>query len=152
MQAESNLWWQASTRSRVLLVDDEQQVLIALRDVLEEDYDVLTAHSPMAALNLLEREGDFACVISDQRMPGMTGVELLTRLAGLSDAARVMMTGYSDMSAVVSAVNTGRIFAYLTKPWSRPDLQITVRKSVEHFELTRKLARERQLLEDLMSN
>jgi len=152
MQAESNLWWQPSARRRVLLVDDEQQVLVALRDALEDDYDVLTAHSPVAALHLLEHEPNVAVVISDQRMPGMTGVELLTRLAGLSDAARIMMTGYSDMGAVVRAVNTGRIFAYVTKPWSRPDLQITVRKSVEHFELTRKLARERQLLEDLMSN
>src|SRR6185295_9358201 len=117
MQAETNQWWQGSTRRRVLLVDDEQQILVALRDALEEDYDVLTANSPVAALRLLEHEDNVAVVISDQRMPEMTGVELLTRLASLSDAARIMITGYSDMNAVVRAVNSGRIFGYITKPW-----------------------------------
>jgi diguanylate cyclase (GGDEF)-like protein len=152
MQAVSEQSVEEGTKSRVLVVDDEPQILAALTDVLEGEYEVLTASSPVLALRILESEKDIAVVISDQRMPGMTGDELLSLLADLSDATRVMVTGYSEISAVIRAVNSGRIFAYLTKPWQPPDLQLTVKKSVEHFELMRKLARERQLLEDLMSS
>jgi len=140
------------TRSRVLVVDDEPQILTALEDVLGDEYDVLTASSPVLALRLLETDKNIAVVISDQRMPGMTGDELLALLADLSDATRVMVTGYSEISAVIRAVNSGRIFAYVTKPWQTSDLQMTVKKSVEHFDLMRRLSRERQLLDDLMSN
>jgi diguanylate cyclase (GGDEF)-like protein/PAS domain S-box-containing protein len=140
------------SKSRVLVVDDEPQILTALEDTLGDEYEVLTATTPVLALRRLENEKDIAVVISDQRMPGMTGDELLSLLADLSDATRVMVTGYSEISAVIRAVNSGRIFAYVTKPWQVPDLRITVKKSVEHFVLMRKLARERQLLEDLMSN
>ena len=152
MQAVSEPWVADGTKSRVLVVDDEPQILAALQDVLGDEYDVLTVTSPVLALRLLESEKDIAVVISDQRMPGMAGDELLSLLADLSDATRVMVTGYSEMSAVIRAVNSGRIFAYVTKPWQNPDLRMTIKKSVEHFELMRKLARERQLLEDLMSN
>jgi diguanylate cyclase (GGDEF)-like protein/PAS domain S-box-containing protein len=139
-------------RSRVLVVDDEPEVLVALEDVLSDDYDVLKASSPALALNVLDRERDIAVVMSDQRMPGMTGDELLTRWRASSDATRVMVTGYAELSAVIRAVNNGNIFAYVTKPWDRNELRMTVNKCVEHFELLRELARERQLLEDLMDN
>jgi diguanylate cyclase (GGDEF)-like protein/PAS domain S-box-containing protein len=139
-------------KSRVLVVDDEPQVLIALEDLLSEDYQVLTAHSPLAALRMLADQKDVAVVISDQRMPGMNGDELLSLLADTSDATRVMVTGYAELGAVIRAVNAGRIFAYVTKPWNGDELQLTVRKCVEHFDLVRRLARERQLLDDLMSN
>ncbi|HEY3500934.1 MAG TPA: EAL domain-containing protein [Polyangiaceae bacterium] len=133
-------------------MDDEPQVLTALEDVLADDYDVLKATSAERALDTLETDGDFAVVISDQRMPGMSGDELFSRLSERSDAMRVMVTGYADLSAVIRAVNNGRIFAYVTKPWDRTELLLTVQKCVEHFELLRALARERQLLDDLMNN
>jgi diguanylate cyclase (GGDEF)-like protein/PAS domain S-box-containing protein len=141
-----------SRRSRVLVVDDEPEVLVALEDVLSDDHEVLKASSPERALTVLEREHDVAVVMSDQRMPGMTGDELLTRLRESSDATRVMVTGYAELGAVIRAVNNGNIFAYVTKPWDSNELRMTVNKSVEHFELLRELARERQLLEDLMDN
>jgi diguanylate cyclase (GGDEF)-like protein/PAS domain S-box-containing protein len=141
-----------SSRSRVLVVDDEPEVLVALEDVLSDDHEVLKASSPERALSVLERERDVAVVLSDQRMPGMTGDELLSRLRESSDATRVMVTGYAELAAVIRAVNNGNIFAYVTKPWDTNELRMTVNKSVEHFELLRELARERQLLEDLMDN
>src|SRR5690606_4012507 len=133
-------------------VDDEEQVLVALEDVLSDEYQVLTANSPQTALRMIEEEKDVALVISDQRMPGMSGDELLTRIADTSDATRMMVTGYADLGAVVRAVNSGHIFAYVTKPWDPIDLQQTVKKAVDRFDLQRKLARRNQLLEDLMNN
>jgi diguanylate cyclase (GGDEF)-like protein/PAS domain S-box-containing protein len=135
-----------------LVVDDEPEVLVAIEDVLSRDYDVLKATSPREALRVLEAEPDVAVVISDQRMPGMTGDELLARLSTSCDATRVMVTGYAELPAVIRAVNKGKIFAYVTKPWDTSELRLTIQKSVEHFELARKLAQERQLLEDLMNN
>ena len=139
-------------RRKVLVVDDEPQMLVALEDLLGDSYEVLKAGSPEMALTVLEQRPDVAVVVSDQRMPGMTGDELLARLAEWSDATRVMVTGYADLAAVIRAVNNGKIFAYVTKPWDSLALLQTIQKSVEHFELLRELARERKLLDDLMNN
>lgn len=152
MQAALERGPESGRQERVLVVDDEEQVLVALEDVLSTDYQVLTANSPALALRLMEVEKDVALVISDQRMPGMTGDELLTRIADKSDATRMMVTGYADLNAVVRAVNNGSIFAYVTKPWDPTDLQQMVKKGVDRFDLQRKLARRNQLLEDLMNN
>ncbi len=153
MQAVSdNGSGQPASKRRILVVDDEPQVLVAMEDLLADDYEVFTASSPLTALRLLSEQKDMAVVISDQRMPGMNGDELLALLTDLSDATRLMVTGYAELGAVIRAVNKGRIFAYVTKPWNGEELQLTVRKCVEHFELLRRLARERQLLDDLMTN
>ena len=85
-------------------------------------------------------------------MPKMTGDELLTSLARSFDASRIMVTGFADLSAVIRAVNDGRIFAYVTKPWNADDLRLKVAKAAEHFRLAKELEYERQLLHDLMDN
>jgi diguanylate cyclase (GGDEF)-like protein/PAS domain S-box-containing protein len=139
-------------RSQLLLVDDEPQVLVALEDLLAGDYDVMTADSPERALDVLRAERDIAVVMTDQRMPGMTGDEMLSHLNGSCDATRVLITGYAELSAVIRAVNLGHIFAYVTKPWNGAELRMTVQKCVERFDLLRELERERQLLDDLMNN
>jgi len=139
-------------RKSVLLVDDEPQVLVALEDLLSEEFTVLKTESPATALRLVEQEKDIAVVVSDQRMPGMNGDELLTRLHQSCDATRILVTGFADLSAVVRAVNEGRIFAYVTKPWRPEELQLLVRKAAEHFRLAQELAHERTLLHDLMDN
>ena len=146
--------WAPATgrRSRVLVVDDEPQVLVALEDILMRDYEVLKADSPETALRVLEEDRDVAVVISDQRMPGMTGDELFSKISVSCDATRVMVTGYAELPAVIRAVNRGRIFAYVTKPWDSSELRMTIREGVEHYELSRELAHERQLLDDLMDN
>jgi diguanylate cyclase (GGDEF)-like protein/PAS domain S-box-containing protein len=146
--------WAPATgrRSRVLVVDDEPQVLVALEDVLMRDFEVLKAGSPETALRVLDEVHDVAVVISDQRMPGMTGDELFSKISASSDATRVMVTGYAELPAVIRAVNRGRIFAYVTKPWDSSELRLTIQRGVEQFELSRELAHERQLLDDLMNN
>ena len=139
-------------KDRVLLVDDEPQILIALEDVLSEKFIVFKADSGEGALDVLAREPDIAVVVTDQRMPKMTGDELLSSLARSFDASRIMVTGFADLSAVIRAVNDGRIFAYVTKPWNPDDLRLKVAKAAEHFRLAKELEYERQLLHDLMDN
>jgi PAS domain S-box-containing protein len=139
-------------KQSVLLVDDEPQVLVALEDILSEEFTVFKTQSPETALRMVEDQGDIAVVLSDQRMPKMSGDELLSQLCGTSDATRILVTGYADLGAVIRAVNEGRIFAYVTKPWNPEDLRLMVRKAAEHFRLAQDLAHERQLLHDLMNN
>ncbi|HEX6273578.1 MAG TPA: response regulator [Polyangiaceae bacterium] len=139
-------------RERVLLVDDEPQVLVALEDLLSDDFIVLKTDSAEKALKIVNTEGNIAVVVSDQRMPKMTGDELLSQLAISCDASRILVTGYADLSAVIRAVNDGRIFAYVTKPWSPDDLRMKVHKAAEHFRLANELAQERQLLSRILDS
>ena len=143
---------QAITTERVLLVDDEPQVLVALEDLLSDRFIVLKADSGENALDLLEHEHDIAVVITDQRMPKMTGDELLARLGEYSNALRILVTGYADPSAVIRAVNDGQVFAYVAKPWNDEDLLLKVGRAAEHFRLAQELAHERRLLHDLMDS
>src|SRR5690606_37717058 len=108
-------------KRRVLLVDDEPQVLVALEDLLSDEFCVLKAQSGEDALKVIRGEPEIAVVITDQRMPKMTGDEFLTRLDQHA-ATRILLTGYADLSAVIRAVNEGKIFAYVTKPWNAEDL------------------------------
>ncbi len=140
----------ASARETILVVDDEPQVLVALEDLLSDDFLVLKSESAERALHLVEDEPDIAVVISDQRMPKMHGDELLTRLRTRIGAERILATGFADLTAVVRAVNEGQIFAYVTKPWDPEDLRMKIQRAADHFRLTRELEQERRLLEDLM--
>ncbi len=139
-------------KDRVLVVDDEPQVLVALEDLLSDDFTVLKTESGEEALRLMDREREIAVVISDQRMPRMSGADFLAKIAPDTESSRILLTGYADLSAVIRAVNEGRIFAYVMKPWSPEDLQLKVRTAAEHFRLVRELHQERQLLRDLMDN
>jgi signal transduction histidine kinase/response regulator RpfG family c-di-GMP phosphodiesterase len=131
----------------VLLVDDEPQVLVALEDLLSEEFSVLKAQSGEDALKVIRHEPEIAVVITDQRMPKMTGDEFLTRLDKHA-ATRILLTGYADLSAVIRAVNEGKIFAYVTKPWNAEDLWLTVHNAAEHFHLAQELTNERQRLQE----
>jgi signal transduction histidine kinase/response regulator RpfG family c-di-GMP phosphodiesterase len=133
-------------KRRVLLVDDEPQVLVALEDLLSEEFCVLKAQSGEDALKVIRGEPEIAVVITDQRMPKMTGDEFLTRL-DKHGATRILLTGYADLSAVIRAVNEGKIFAYVTKPWNAEDLWLTVHNAAEHFHLAQELTAERQRLQ-----
>lgn len=139
-------------KQNVLVVDDEPQVLVALEDILSDEFTVLKTESAEQALRVVHDEPNIAVVLSDQRMPNMNGDELLAKMSGSSEASRILVTGYADLSAVVRAVNDGRIFAYVTKPWNPQDLRLMVRRAAEHFRLAKELASERQLLRDLMDN
>jgi diguanylate cyclase (GGDEF)-like protein/PAS domain S-box-containing protein len=140
------------TRPSVLLVDDEPQVLVALDDLLCDEFDVFKTESAEQALDLAKDHPDLAVVVTDQRMPKVTGDQLVANLSGCSDAVRILLTGFADLSAVVRAVNEGHIFAYVTKPWNPDDLLLKVHRAVEHFRMCKALAEEQRLLRDLMDS
>lgn len=137
---------------RILVVDDEPQVLVALQDLLEDDFEVQATDQPAKALRLVESDPKIAVVLSDQRMPSMTGDELLARVRRSSSATRLLCTGYADLQAVVRSVNDGKIFAYVTKPWDGFDLRLKIHQAADHFRLNHELAHEKKLLADLMNS
>jgi diguanylate cyclase (GGDEF)-like protein/PAS domain S-box-containing protein len=139
-------------RNKVLVVDDEPQVLSAIADTLEDEYLVVLQTSPEGALRVVENEPDLSVILSDQRMPGMSGDEFLARARVVSDASRLMITGYADLEAVVSAVNNGHIFGYISKPWDPRGLKLAIYKAAEHHRLMRELSEEQRLLHNLMDN
>jgi diguanylate cyclase (GGDEF)-like protein/PAS domain S-box-containing protein len=143
---------QGRTKERVLLVDDEPQVLVALEDLLCDEFVVLKEESPERALGVIEANSDIAVIVTDQRMPRMSGDEFLARIDRRSNATRMLVTGFADLTAVIRAVNEGRIFAYVAKPWEPEDLRMKVQRAAEHFRLAQELAQERRLLRDLMDN
>ena len=138
-------------RESVLVVDDEPQILSAITDLLEDDFVVWTAGDAEAALAILGRH-DIAVILSDQRMPGISGAEFLSRARDISDATRVLITGYSDLDALVTAVNLGQIHAYLSKPWNPLELRVVIRTAADRWRLERTLQQERTLLHSLMNN
>lgn len=139
-------------RQKVLLVDDEQQILVALEDLLSDQFTVLKTTCAEDALVLMEQDHDIAVVLVDQRMPQMQGDEFVAQISNTHSAQRIMVTGYADLSAVVRAVNDGRIFAYVTKPWNGADLRAKVALATEQFRLGRELADEKKLLDDLLNH
>lgn len=122
----------------LLLVDDEKAITRALKRLFrKEGYKIMTAESgPEGLERLQDSEGLVSMIISDQRMPGMNGAEFLEKAKDIyPEAIRYLLTGYSDMDAVIDAVNKGGINRYLTKPWNDEDLILQVRQSLEHYEL-----------------
>jgi response regulator RpfG family c-di-GMP phosphodiesterase len=115
---------------RLLIVDDEPAICEALARALRpEGHAISAALDGESALALLERT-PVAVVVSDMRMPGMNGAELLGRIASLYPATvRILLTGYADHEAAVSAINQGRIFRYLTKPWKDEELKLALREA-----------------------
>lgn len=138
-------------RGTVLIVDDEPEILTALRDLLEDEFDVWSAVSPIAALEILVDEPSISVIVSDQRMPEMTGDIFLSKARDISDAQTILLTGYADLGAVVNAVNHGRISAYMQKPWEPSLLISMVANAHEQCQLRRSLAEERALLHGLMN-
>ena len=141
-----------AAKERLLLVDDEPQILTALEDLLGDDYTVFKSESPERALDLVRQDHDIAVVITDQRMPQMNGDEFLRRIGAGSHALRIMVSGFADLPAVLRAVNEGKVYAYVTKPWDDGDLLHKVQTAAEHFRLAEELEYERRLLHDLMDN
>ncbi|KQO72092.1 MULTISPECIES: response regulator [unclassified Methylobacterium] len=140
------------SKATILAVDDEPDILIALEDLFEDEYRVLTTSRPAEALEILAAEPDIAVIVSDQRMPGMTGDAMLAQARGLHDAQAILLTGYADMSAVISALNQGGITGYATKPWDADLLRGAVRQAYERHRLGRELATERALLMGLLDH
>jgi DNA-binding NtrC family response regulator len=117
-------------KARVLFVDDEPRVLNSMRMLFRNNYEVFTADSGQKALELLKNQ-PVDVIVSDQRMPGMTGIELLRSARELNPSAmRILLTGYSDLNAIIGSINEGEIFRFVSKPWSNEDLSTTVARAV----------------------
>ncbi|HEX8921635.1 MAG TPA: response regulator, partial [Pyrinomonadaceae bacterium] len=115
---------------KIMIVDDEPANLRLLERLFRRDHNVVTAGSGEEALRLLEQH-DVALLITDQRMPGMTGIELLKRTAAFRPhTVRIILTGYTDVTALVEAINCGQVYKYVTKPWSNDELRLTVGRAL----------------------
>jgi response regulator RpfG family c-di-GMP phosphodiesterase len=123
---------------KILLVDDEVNITKALRRLLMDVdlYDVQIANSGQEALDLLADEPDIGVIVSDQRMPEMTGVEFLKKARDLvPDAVRILLTGYADIEASIAAINDGAVFRYLTKPWEDDNLLQSIAEAARNYVL-----------------
>jgi len=118
----------------ILIVDDEPDVLFSLKGLLRHDFELHTAESGEEALKILS-EHPVHVIMTDQRMPGMTGVELMNHAkAQFPAAVRIVFTGYADIKAVVHAINSGGLYRYITKPWDPDDLIETLHLAAKRYE------------------
>lgn len=142
-------------KNRILIVDDEPANLRLLERLFASEYEVKTAASGADALDLL-RLYDAALIISDQRMPGMTGIEFLKKAAEMRpQTVRIILTGYTDVSDLVEAINSGVIYRYITKPWVNTDLMQSVTRGIEYYETIRSqhlIAEENERLKKRLQN
>ncbi len=137
-----------SAKLKILIVDDEPQILESLCQLFETDFTVLTAKSGEEALNVVMQTPDLALIISDQRMPSMKGVDLLKQVKEmLPDTMRILLTGYTDLDAVLESVNLGEIFRYVRKPWQPETLKSIVALAAASFVL-RKQKQTRSMLQE----
>ncbi len=123
-------------RPKILVVDDEPEVLSSVRDLLRIDYQVVTSQRGAEALELLQSDPEITVILSDQRMPGMTGVEVLHQARLIRpETSRLLFTAYAEIHAVIDAINQGHVFRYITKPWMPEELESVIRQGVERHDL-----------------
>jgi response regulator RpfG family c-di-GMP phosphodiesterase len=119
---------------KLLIVDDEAPNIRLLERLFRDEYHCLTATSGAEATDLLDQH-DFAVIITDQRMPQMSGLELLKRSADRRPhMVRILLTGYTDLDALMEAINCGLVYLYVSKPWNNEDLKAKVSRAIEHYE------------------
>lgn len=136
-------------RPSLLVVDDEPEVLRSIHDLLRLDYRVITRGSGTAALEVLQSAEDVHAIMSDQRMPGMSGVELLRQARAIRpETTRLLFTAHTDIHSIIDAINEGHIFRYITKPWDPAELAAVVRQAVERHDL---IVEKNRLLGELQS-
>ncbi len=142
---------------RILYVDDEVNNLNSFKATFRRDYEIHTVESGPEAMEFL-KSTEVDIIITDQRMPNMTGVEFLEKVIPVHpDPIRILLTGYTDITAVVDAINKGQVYHYLTKPWEESALRIVIKNAFEIYELrrnnkelTEKLAKVNKQLEFLL--
>jgi PAS domain S-box-containing protein len=139
------------SKEKLLVLDDEPRILSSIEDLFEDDYEVLTTTDAEEGLRLAQDPG-VVVVLTDERMPGLNGHEFLERVKEVSNATRIMVSGYADIDAVTQAVNRGQIFAYVAKPWHPLELKGTVTAAMVHYRLNQAIDTERELLRVLMES
>jgi len=127
-------------KTLILCVDDERNVLRSLERIfIDDDYDIFTASSADEGLSILENNGPFQVVISDYRMPVMDGVEFLKEVyRRWPDTVRIVLSGYADAAAIVSAINDGQIYKFIPKPWDDNELHVTITNALERYALQKR--------------
>lgn len=136
----------AKTKHCLLIVDDEPNVCDSVHDLLRREYRVLKAHSAEEGYRLMQEE-EVHIVMSDQRMPQITGVELLTRLKSrYPQAVRMLFTGFADLESVIAAINQGHVFQFIRKPWQPEELLDAVRQAAAEYDKLEQAASERETL------
>lgn len=135
----------------LLCVDDEPDNVDALERLFRKKYKVFKATSGAEALKILQKE-PISLIISDQRMPHMTGVEFLEKSIEIQpDAVRILLTGYTDIESVISAINSGQIYRYVTKPWDPVDLTNAADRALERLELSYELKEKNAALQKALA-
>jgi len=133
----------------VVCIDDEAHNNEALERLLRKKYKILTATTPQEGLDLIKQHKP-ALIISDQRMPQMTGVELLKKsLNDSPESMRILLTGYTDLESVISAINEGQIYRYLTKPWEPNDVLMTIERALESYNMKQEIKKQNEELKSL---
>jgi DNA-binding NtrC family response regulator len=138
----------SAKKPAILIVDDEPDVLFSLTGLLRREFQVYTANSGPAALEIMS-EHPVNVIMTDQRMPSMTGTELMSRVKSEHPrAVRIVFTGYADTRAVIDAINRGELYRYITKPWDPEDLIEVLREAAKkHDELVAQESLVRELPE-----
>jgi serine phosphatase RsbU (regulator of sigma subunit)/FixJ family two-component response regulator len=122
------------SKLKLMVVDDEPDNLDLLYRTFRRDFQVFQADGALSALNILEQEGEMAVIISDQRMPVMNGTELLGKtVERFPDTIRILLTGYTDVEDLVDAINSGKVFKYITKPWTPENLKAVVSQAADTY-------------------
>ena len=130
----------------ILYIDDEENNLTSFKSTFRRDYHIHVATSGKEGLEIMEKH-NIQLVITDQRMPDMTGIEFLEKIVPLyPDCMRMILTGFSDMEAIIQAINKGNIYRYVSKPWKREDLKITIDSALEVYNLK---SQNKHLIDDL---
>lgn len=138
----------AKTKHCLLIVDDEPNVCDSVHDLLRREYRVLKAHSAEEGYEIMRRE-EVHIVMSDQRMPQITGVELLSKLKSrYPQAVRMLFTGFADLESVIAAINHGHVFQFIRKPWQPEELLAAVRQAAMEYDRIEATAREREVLQE----
>jgi serine phosphatase RsbU (regulator of sigma subunit)/ActR/RegA family two-component response regulator len=131
------------SKLKLMVVDDEADNLELLQRTFRRDFKVFLAESGLKALQILEQEGEMAIIISDQRMPKMNGTEFLSRTVDrFPDTMRILLTGYTDVEDLVGAINAGKVFKYIMKPWNPDDLAVIVQQASETYRLLKQRTNE----------
>lgn len=130
---------------KLMVVDDEPDNLDLLYRTFRRDFNVIKADSAIAALEILDQQGEMAIIISDQRMPEMLGTEFLSKTVDrFPDTIRIVLTGYTDVEDLVEAINAGKVFKYITKPWNPDQLKGVVQQAADTYHVVKQRTQELQ--------
>ena len=136
------------TLYNVLYVDDEQNNLNSFRAAFRRHFNIFTALSGEEGMEIL-KSNDIHVIVTDQRMPNMTGVQFLQHIPSYLDNIRIILTGFSDLESIIEAINTGKVYRYIRKPWDKDELKITIDNAIETISLRRN---NRKLIHELQVN